>query len=436
MFAQDVMDQLIRTGPQDPCGRLMRRYWQPVALSEEVDNQAPLPLTILGEDYVAFRNADGVPGLMARLCAHRGADLSYGVCEPEGLRCLYHGWKYDVTGQCVEQPPEPEGRGFADRIRLHAPPVVERAGLLFAYLGDDEPPEFPDYEFLRHGEANTYVTKVFHACNHLQANEGNLDQSHLGFLHVFYPEEADSHRELERSAPGGSKNAVELINEDKAPEMEVEYTDYGFTEFTTRKAPEGKYLKIQSFLLPNVAVFPGAVQGIDGHQVHWHVPIDDESHWKFVLVFRRSEAVDKARLAKALLGVDELLPGYRMKRTRENHHLQNRAQMASRLPTNGLGLGFEIHDAVICESGGAIQDRLQENLGYSDRSVIALRRSMLDAIKRIDAGEPAPGTVHRPEDNGFPEINVIARVIAEGEDPRRIAAEVADRRRAQEAARG
>lgn len=436
MFAQDVMDQLIRTGPQDPCGRLMRRYWQPVALSEEVDNKAPLPLTILGEDYVAFRNADGVPGLMARLCAHRGADLSYGVCEPEGLRCLYHGWKYDVTGQCVEQPPEPEGRGFADRIRLHAPPVVERAGLLFAYLGDGEPPEFPDYEFLRYGEENTFVTKVFHECNHLQANEGNLDQSHLGFLHVFYPEETHSHQELEKSAPGGSKNAVELINEDKAPEMEVEYTDYGFTEFTTRKAPEGRYLKIQSFLLPNVAVFPGAVQGIGGHQVHWHVPVDDENHWKFVLVFRRDEAVDKARLAKALVGVDELLPGYRMKRTRANHHLQNRPQMASALPTNGLGLGFEIHDAVICESGGPIQDRLQENLGYSDRSVIALRRSMLDAIKRIDAGEPAPGTVHRPEDNGFPEINVIAQVIAEGEDPRRIAAEVADRRRVEEAARG
>ena len=123
MFAQDVMDQLIRTGPQDPCGRLMRRYWQPVALSEEVDNKAPLPLTILGEDYVAFRNADGVPGLMARLCAHRGADLSYGVCEPEGLRCLYHGWKYDVTGQCVEQPGEPDIMEFRSFIRaLTVPP--------------------------------------------------------------------------------------------------------------------------------------------------------------------------------------------------------------------------------------------------------------------------------------------------------------------------
>ncbi|MGS2619720.1 Rieske 2Fe-2S domain-containing protein [Micromonospora sp. LZ34] len=436
MFTDEVMELLIRTGPNDPCGELMRRYWQPVALSEEVvPGAAPVPLTILGEDYVLFRDATGQVGLMGRYCAHRGADLSYGVCEPDGLRCLYHGWKYDVTGQCTEQPAEPAGKGFAERIKLTAPPVVERAGIIFAFLGDGEPPLFPDYEFLRHDAEHTYVTKVFHDCNYLQANEGNLDQSHLGFLHVFYPEEANSHAELERSAPGGSSNPNELVAEDKAPTIDLDYTEYGFTEYTTRNAPEGKYLKVQSFLLPNAAIFPGAVQGIGGHQVHWHVPIDDETHWKFVLVFRRTGPLNKAGLAKALLGVDEMLPSYRMKRTRANHHLQNRPQMASMIPTNGLGLGFEIHDAVICESAGAIQDRRTENLGYSDRSVIALRRSMLNAIKKIQSGEDAPGVVRRAEDSGFSDLNVVAEIVAADEDPRAYVAAIAERRRAEESIR-
>src|SRR5881398_110620 len=162
MGPEELHVLLTRTGPGTPCGELIRRYWQPAALIEELPpGGPPIPVRLFGEDLVVFRDATGRPGLLGLHCAHRGADLSYGRLEAGGLRCLYHGWLYDVTGRCLEQPGEPADSTFCTRIRQLAYPAVERGGIIFAYLGPGEPPLLPDYEFLAVPEAQRYAMKYY-----------------------------------------------------------------------------------------------------------------------------------------------------------------------------------------------------------------------------------------------------------------------------------
>ena len=164
----------------------MRRYWQPVALSEELPaGGAPLSVEILGEELVMFRDDQGRIGLLGLHCAHRGTDLSYGRIEDGGLRCLYHGWLYDIRGRCLEQPGEPGGGEHRDQIRQRAYPCLEKGGVIFTYMGPGEPPLLPNYDFLDAAPDHLYVAKIFHECNYLQANEGNIDPVHLSFLHRF-----------------------------------------------------------------------------------------------------------------------------------------------------------------------------------------------------------------------------------------------------------
>ena len=177
-------DLLTQTGPGTPCGELMRRYWMPAALSEELPRGgAPLALKLLGEELVLFRDDQGQPGLLGLHCAHRGADLSYGRLEDGGLRCIYHGWLYDIHGRCIDQPGELAGGTQRDTIRQPAYPCVERAGTIFAYMGPGKPPLFPNYEFLSVSENQAFTIKLFSDCNYLQGNEGNLDLAQLSFLH-------------------------------------------------------------------------------------------------------------------------------------------------------------------------------------------------------------------------------------------------------------
>src|SRR3989449_3869116 len=184
MLTRGENDLVTQTDRGTPGGELMRRYWQPAALSEELpEGGAPLPVRLLGEDLVLFRDDQGRPGLVGLHCSHRGADLSYGRLEDGGLRCIYHGWLYDINGRCLEQPGEPAGSTFHEKIRHPAYPCVERAGVIFAYLGPGDAAEFPNYEFLIRPVEHVKVMKYLHECNYLQANEGNYDLTHLNFLH-------------------------------------------------------------------------------------------------------------------------------------------------------------------------------------------------------------------------------------------------------------
>src|SRR5262245_10846337 len=184
MISAEENHLLTQIGPGTPCGVLLRKYWQPVALSEEVPQSggAPIAVRILGEDLVLFRDETGRPGLLDLHCPHRGADLSYGRVENGGLRCIYHGWLFDVSGNCLEQPAEPEPNNFKCQIKQTHYPCMEVADIIFAYLGSGEPPLLPSYELFTVPDEFRYLpTKSYHECSYLQGNEGNLDPAHLSF---------------------------------------------------------------------------------------------------------------------------------------------------------------------------------------------------------------------------------------------------------------
>ena len=228
---------LTETDPGTPCGEYMRRYWTPAALSEELPwGSAPKPVRLLGEDLVLFRDDQGRPGLLGLHCSHRGADLSYGRVEDGGLRCIYHGWLYDINGNCLDQPGEAGGGEHRGSIRHPAYPCKEQAGVIFAYLGPGEPPLLPNYGFLTGSSGHIFVTKLFHECNYLQGNEGNYDPIHVGFLH----------RNLERDHLVWTPPSV----------IDAEITSFGLRQYALRKTEQDSYyLRVLNFIYPSMSAF-------------------------------------------------------------------------------------------------------------------------------------------------------------------------------------
>ncbi|MSQ18018.1 MAG: hypothetical protein EXR39_00295 [Betaproteobacteria bacterium] len=194
MLAKEQNDLITLIGPSTPGGDLMRRYWQPVALSEELGTDTPIPVTVFSEALVLYRDAAGRPNLIGRYCPHRRVDLSYGRVEAGGLRCIYHGWVLAGDGRCLEQPGEPANSRYKERIRHIAYSCREAGGVILAYFGPGEPPVLPAFGFFDCAPERVWATKIHHACNYLQANEGNVDPQHLSFLHAtlgagsLYPE--------------------------------------------------------------------------------------------------------------------------------------------------------------------------------------------------------------------------------------------------------
>ncbi len=383
----------------------MRRYWQPIALSEELpEGGAPLRVNVLGEELVLFRDDHGRLGLLGLHCSHRGTDLSYGRIENGGLRCIYHGWLYDVCGRVIEQPGEPGGGANRDQIRHRAHPCREAGGVILTYMGPGEPPLLPDYEFLTVPEEQRTVTKILYNCNYLQGNEGNIDPVHLSFLHQFL---ADAPTPLRRVVPGTDTTDNTLLGNDITPAIEVELTDCGLRIGSLRASGEDKtYLRVTNFVMPNLAAFGGSTVG-EGYSVHWHVPIDDTSHWKYVFMFSREkplppELVNKSR---AELGAD-----FRLSRTGANRYQQDRESMKTKTFT-GMGYNFQAHDAFATESQGAIQDRTSEHLVSSDKAIIAARKLLLNAINDVKRGRDPQHVVRDPASNRFSHLQVFSEVI-------------------------
>src|SRR5712692_8999444 len=249
MLSKEENDLVTQVGPGTPCGELMRRYWQPVALSEELlPGGAPLPVRLLGEELVLFRDEQGRPGLLGIHCSHRVADLSYGRIEDGGLRCIYHGWLYDVHGRCLEQPGEPAGSTFFERIRHPAYPCVETGGLILTYMGPGAPPLVPNYEFLQADETHRVTSKAFQECNYLQGNEGNIDPAHHSFLHLRLDAEEDTR--------------MDYYAQEKSPIIETEETEFGVRIYAIRQiGPDRNYIKITNFIYPNLSAITGDADG-------------------------------------------------------------------------------------------------------------------------------------------------------------------------------
>lgn len=407
MLSKESNDRITLTGAGTPGGAMMRRYWQPVALSVELSTDVPLPVKILGEELVLFRDGAGKPALVGRRCPHRRVDLSFGRVEDGGLRCLYHGWLMSGDGRCLDQPGEGADSDYKDRIRHPAYPCHEAGGIILTYMGPAPAPRLPQYPFMSASPDRVWATKLHHDCNYLQGNEGNLDPQHLSYLHRFI------------AATG--LNDVDLntaVSRDPAPRLDYEETPYGFRAFATRQAGEGRsYIRMTNFIMPNNSAFEGSPlvdprkgdrRGNLGYQMNWHVPIDDTEHWKYMVLYSHEAAIDCDFIEKIVFS--DIGTDYRLARTAGNRYLQDREEM-KRTSFAGLGTSFWAHDKFATEAQGVIVDRSEEHLGVTDRPTQAMRRQLLGAIDAVEAGRDPLFVERDGQANALATMAVVSKEI-------------------------
>ncbi len=404
---QGENEVLTRTDRGTPCGELMRRYWQPAALSEELPaGGPPLPVRLLGEDLVMFRDGRGRPGLLGVHCSHRGADLSYGRLEDGGLRCIYHGWLYDIEGRCLDQPGEPGGGEHRDAIRQPAYPCREKSGVIFAYMGPGEPPLLPHYDWLTVPDDHVAPAKLFSECNYLQGNEGNIDIFHNNYLH-FMKRDLSAMSETEVQGIRDRFGDVERVS-GRGPSPGTERThaqllDLGIRICKVRRMDaERSYIRAATFVLPSMTVIPGG-------SINWHVPIDDTHHWKYIITFSREKALDKET---ATMRASEWAPApdYRPLVGKANRYGQDRSLMQDQVYC-GIDYPNPIQDLCVVEGAGRVQDRTNEHLVESDVPVVASRKVLMKAIRDVQEGIDPPHVIRDPEANRFPQIVATFGVI-------------------------
>jgi phthalate 4,5-dioxygenase len=402
MLSADENERMTRIVGRAPAGELMRRYWLPALLADELTEPdgTPVRVRLLGEDLVAFRDSDCKLGLIAARCPHRLASLALGRNEESGLRCIYHGWKFDIGGRCVDMPTEPEGYGFRDRVTVHSYPLREAGGLIWTYLGDpDDEPPFPAFDWTVLPPDQVAAVKFVEHANYLQAVEGAIDTAHSWFLH--------------RGALRDWKQRS-AISMDLSPRLEVEDTRYGFRYAAIRRPnddPENfKYVKVTNYVFPTTVLIPRSLNPKVRPIVQLFVPMDDENTMHYSVFFSTDgTAVDKDAVYESVKwhpGVD-IDANYCLDTHEGNFWKQDRAAMKDGTLYSGIA-GFPRQDVACQESMGAIVDRTQERLGTSDIAIIRMRRRMLDNIERVMGGSPAIGT---EGDIAYPLVRSEQRVI-------------------------
>ena len=390
------------TGPGTPAGDLLRRYWQPVGMKQSFHDDTPLPVKVMGEELVLYRNDQGQMCLVARRCAHRRVDLSYGRIEDGGLRCPYHGWLYGRDGSCLEQPGEPGGGRARSKVHLAAYPVVEAADAFWAYLGPGEPPLFPNYGIFTGPEEHRYVRRWFSECNYLQASEGNIDPVHTSFLHRYDPKLINS-----KQSDFHSRYRI-----DDAPKLSVKEKRFGIRITALRENDGRRYLRTTNFVMPNGCAIGGAETqfGRGGYSMMFHVPIDDVTHWRYEFKFHRYAELPRDHWnAEA---DKERLEGDRMRRNEENRYEQDRSSMDRTYL--GMGTQFAIHDLWVTKSQGAIHDQSQERLATTDVAIGRARKMMTRAIEQIQRGEDPPNVIRKPPENVYSDLLVLSDDVPDG----------------------
>ena len=387
MMSRDLNDRLTRTGKGRPAGEVLRRYWQPAALNDELSGGRPVvPVTLLGERLVLFRDNEGELGLIGRHCLHRGADLCFGRREDNGLRCPFHGWLYDRNGQCLEQPGEPEGSEMFRQIKAVSYPVVEKNGIVFAYMGPGRPPAFPNFDCFRAPGTHVFAFKGLWECNWLQALEIGIDPAHASFLHRFLEDEDPKGgygRQFRDSAAGSNIPMTRLLREYPRPEIGVEETDYGLRLTALRRMEGGlTHVRVTNQIFPGAICIP---MSREMTITQWHVPVDDEHCYWYSLFTSFGNPVDKKTMREQRLK-EHSLPGYAPLKNWRNNYGYSAEEQAARTYT-GMGLDINVHDQWAVEGMGPVQDRTVEHLGATDAGIVRYRRLLRAAIENLARNE-------------------------------------------------
>ena len=389
---------LTRVGPGTVMGQFMRQYWMPAALSSEVKVDGdPVRLMLLGEKLVAFRDTQGRVGILDHRCPHRCASLFLGRNEESGIRCVYHGWKFDVNGQCLDMPNAPEHRDFKDRVHAKAYRTAERNGLIWIYMGEaqDNPPPLPHIEANMIGGGEIWCLQ--RECNWLQALEGDIDTSHVGFLHVgsLKPEDLPEDHPMRPT----------VIN--RAPEYEVRATEWGAMYGGYRPNDDGRTSwRVAHFMFPFWTQTPNGRFATRAIARAW-VPMDDEHS----MLFDISGGVDEGNPAyistrksgEPLFEKFQYAPPttdwfgrWKCKDAAHNDWGIDRNSQRSGVHYTGIG-NITIQDQAVTESMGPITDHAHEHLAPSDQMIARTRRLLLNAARAWrERGEVPPGS-GRPE---------------------------------------
>ena len=385
MLSADDNEVLCRVGPGTPMGELMRQYWIPAFVSTELEADGfPRRIRLLGEDLIAFRDSFGRVGVIDENCPHRGSSMVFARNEEGGARCVYHGWKFDTTGACVDMPSEGADSDFKHKVKMKAYRTRERNGIVWLYMGTRrQPPPLPDLEINMDGFPSPpgVPFKYVRQCNWAQALEGDIDSVHLNFLH----------RRLDRPNP--------VTGEDANPHFEVMQTDYGHFFGARRTVGDRYYWRINQFAHPFYTAVTGPFSKV------W-MPIDDDN--TLVMEWNPSRATDMPRdyddvsnmaTARQPWGYkpdDAMIPwgNWRLKADVDNAWLRDRS-----LERDKLFLGIysnPLQDSAVQVTMGSVYDRTREYLGTTDKAIIAFRRIMIQAAKTLrDKGE-LPATVDDP----------------------------------------
>jgi phthalate 4,5-dioxygenase oxygenase subunit len=403
-------DLLTSTGPDTDMGQLIRRYWQPVALSRELlPGAKPQAIRILGEDLVLFRTPEGQAGLLGRKCSHRSADLGYGRVENSGLRCLYHGWLFALDGKCLQQPTESAEAQAYNKVKQLSYVCHEAGGAIWAYFGPGETPLFPNYPPFTASDNHVFVHRWLTRCNFLQGNEGNLDPAHTSYLHG-YVEEGEA-------TPWA--DAFKGFQADIAPELFIQDTRFGIRIFAERARGEKdqKMLRVSNFIMPNAAAANGFETGFGrgGCAMVWHVPVDDTSHWRFEFTFHSKVSLEEGLGEIENIFNRELNEDGELKRRNKDGFNQDREEMESR-SFSGMGPCFPIHDIFIVEGQGEIHDRSQEHLVRSDIAIVHARNQIREGIESIKKGLDPRGVIRDDSENRFNDLLVLTEILDEQVD--------------------
>jgi phenylpropionate dioxygenase-like ring-hydroxylating dioxygenase large terminal subunit len=377
-------------------GRLMRRFWIPALLSEELpeNDGAPVRVRLLGEDLVAYRNTTGAVGLVAENCPHRGASLFFGRNEEAGLRCVYHGWKFDTSGACVDMPNEPPESNFKHKVNVSAYPTRERGGAVWAYLGPKElEPELPDLEWSLVPDSHRYIGKNYQENNWAQAVEGGIDSSHSSFLHRWLDPEARAKVTqpwLKTAAAEGRFKA-----QDTSPRFMLKPTDFGLLIAALRTVPDhGFFWRMTPLYLPFYTTIPTHLEPGQPYAGHAWVPIDDEHCWTYTVTWHPERPLTNEEVEWWMWqkGVADNGPGYKPTRNKGNDYLIDREMQRTVTFTGITSSGTE--DRAVQETMGPIYDRTKEHLGTSDTAIIGFRRLLLQLARALQEGKEPYAAFH------------------------------------------